>query len=274
VRPGAALVVGTIVVAGGCSPAETGVHLHARLGQLQYDELRFHIARTASADVTGGVVAETIVDPLTTGRYVGPFRPGDQDVIVFLADDLAGSRLVCEATAFHMGVVAGRGSGDVVVERQKIKNVDIFMASADAAMPGRASGEACSIGAECITGRCTDGVCCESDCQMACHSCALETTRGLCRPVPEGTSDIRGKCTDKGAASCQTNGLCGVAGTCAVHPAGTICEPARCVDHDTAVEPARTCNGSGKCDASDSEGKGDGKVMCPDPSMCVSGACS
>jgi hypothetical protein len=282
VRCHAVLICGIAVGAAGCGPTDTGVHVHLHLQQLQaVDELRFHLIRLPPPDAAAGVAATTVVDPETTGRFLGPFPPGDQDVIIYLADDLDGSLLRCEAAALHMGSAAGRGSADVVVERQKIKTVDIFMVtSSDPAQPPlaeRANGQPCSIGAECVSGACTDGVCCESDCQMSCHSCALADTLGLCRPVAAGSLDARGKCDDKGAASCQTNGLCDATGRCAVYPAGTICEPARCVDNDTALESARTCDGSGKCEGggggAGGEGKGGGKMSCPAPSACVSGAC-
>jgi hypothetical protein len=276
-----ALIYGFAVGAAGCGRADTGVHVHVHLQQLQFDELRFHLIRLPPPEAAAGVAAATIVDPETTGRFLGPFRPGDQDVIIYLADDLDGSLLRCEVAALRAGSTAGRGSADVVVERQEIETVDVVMVtSSDPAQPppaARANGQQCSIGAECVSGACTDGVCCESDCQMSCHSCALVDTPGLCRPVAAGSLDARGKCDDKGAASCQTNGLCDAMGRCAVYPAGTMCEPARCVDNDTAFEPARTCDGSGKCEGGGGEGenkgKGGGKVSCSAPATCVSGAC-
>src|SRR5204863_6889941 len=115
------------------------------------------------------------------GRYQGPFSPGDQDVVIYLRDDLGGSQLHCEATALRGGAVVGTGAGDVTAARGEMKDVDIFMTGAGAT-PGRANGEACSLDAECLTGHCADGVCCESDCKMGCRSCALADSKGLCRP--------------------------------------------------------------------------------------------
>src|SRR5690348_11822154 len=48
----------------GCGRSDTGVHVHARLGALEYDELQFRVT------VAGG---DVIVDPTTNGRYQGPF---------------------------------------------------------------------------------------------------------------------------------------------------------------------------------------------------------
>jgi hypothetical protein len=200
------------------------------------------------------------------------------------------------------------GAGDVMIERGRIKQVDIVMGSAADPTPtpmptpttgaagttgapttgaagmtggpttgaagmtggpttvGMPNGGACNVGAECVSGFCADGVCCESDCRMACRSCALPESKGLCRPVPLDTPDPRGMCMDKGPASCQTNGLCDVAGRCAEYPAGTSCAPAACSNKDEVVQ-ARVCDGAGKCEP-------EVKVKCQKPSLCDSGVCS
>jgi len=255
-------------------------------------------------------MAQTIVDPATNGRYVGPFRPGDQSVIVYVADELDGVPVRCAASALRAGAVVGTGVRDVTIERSKLKHVEIVMGSATDGTPVRGTGGAagapatgsgsggmpdtgaggaagtpatgaagsgggmsatpnggaCNVGAECVSGFCADGVCCESDCRMSCRSCALPDARGLCRPVPLGTPDPRGMCMDKGPASCQTNGLCDVAGRCADYAAGTLCAPAACSSKDEVVQ-ARVCDGAGKCEA-------EVKVKCAKPSLCTSGVCS
>jgi len=274
-----------IVTAGvvGCGRSDTGAHVYVRLGQLEYDELRLGVTRPATG--------ETIVDPATAGRYAGPFRPGDQDTIIYLADTLDGSQLHCEATALRAGMPIGAGAADMLVARGAIKTVEIVMAPPGAPNPDpmpmpkpdpmpppdptptptpdprKATGTACSLDTECLTGHCVDGVCCESDCQAACRSCALPDTVGLCRPVPGGAQDPRGKCEDKGAASCQGTGLCDVAGDCAVYPAGTVCQEGGCSGNMRDIMPTRLCDGAGKCE--------DGKPMhCPEGTTCAAGVCS
>ena len=280
------VVVGFAVAAAaaGCSRQETGAHVYVRLGQLQYDELRLGVTRTETG--------ETVVDPAKAGRYQGPFQAGDQDAIIYLADTLDGSQLRCEATALRAGKAVGSGAADMLVARGQMKAVEIVMGPPGGPTdppptppkdpppdppkdpppdppndPGRATGDACSIDAECLTAHCVDGVCCESDCQMACRSCALPDTRGLCRPVAGGAQDPRGKCQDKGAASCQATGLCDVAGDCAVYPAGTICQPEDCSDKGDEVVPARMCDGAGRCEGAE-------KMRCPAGTSCVAGVCS
>ncbi len=273
-----AIALGALLgMAAGCGQSATGVEIAVHLGQLEYDELRFQLTQSAPATTDSGVPM-TLVDPATNGRYVGPFRPGDQSVIVYVPDELDGVAVHCGASALRAGVAVGTGAGDVMIARGRIKPVDIVMASAPEPMPttgaggsggggnvATPNGGACNLGAECVSGHCADGVCCESDCQMACRSCALPESKGLCRPVPLGTPDPRGMCADKGPASCHTNGLCDVAGRCAEYAAGTPCAPAGCSNNE-AVQ-ARACDGSGKCGP-------EMKMKCPAPAQCVAGVCS
>ena len=263
------LGIAVISTLAGCGRSDTGVHIHARVGSLQYDELQFRVTRA------GG---ELVVDPANAGRYQGPFQPGDQDVLVYLRDDLDGSQLHCEASALLAGAVVGSGAGDVTVARGAMKDVEIVMAGGGGSggggaggsggAPGKSNGETCSLAAECVTGFCVDGFCCESDCGSACHSCGLGDSPGLCRPVAGGTADPRGKCGDQGAASCGTTGICAVGGTCAFYPAGTACAAAACEGAKAEmVVPAGVCDGAGKCAIP-------AKMKCGPGATCVAGVCT
>jgi hypothetical protein len=50
-----------------------------------------------------------------------------------------------------------------------------------------ANGLACKADADCSSGHCTDGVCCETACNGVCESCALPDGPGKCLPIPNGT---------------------------------------------------------------------------------------
>lgn len=132
---------------------------------MAYDELQFRVTQA------GG---ELVVDPATAGRYQGPFQPGDQDVLVYLRDDLDGSRLHCEASAFSAGAVIGSGAGDVTVVRGEIEDVDLLMAAPGGAPskpsdapPDKPAGEGdgkcdgpgkmkCGKDETCVAGVCTE----------------------------------------------------------------------------------------------------------------------
>ncbi|HZL16912.1 MAG TPA: dickkopf-related protein [Polyangia bacterium] len=111
-------------------------------------------------------------------------------------------------------------------------------------------GFTCAAASECGSGQCVDGVCCESACTGACRSCNLPTSPGHCMTVAAGNVDPRKVCTDKGAASCGTNGQCDGTGSCAVYASGTVCASETCA---TGIyTPASTCNMTGQCVAPDS----------------------
>ncbi len=63
--------------------------------------------------------------------------------------------------------------------------------------------------------------------RASCFSCAMTGTMGLCTAVPTGLPDPAGLCTDKGPASCGTDGKC-QAGACQKYPQGTACANASC----------------------------------------------
>jgi hypothetical protein len=269
-------LLGAVLVASGCHDS-TGLHVFARLGALEYDALALQIVRPAD---TGGAAPQVLVDPTTNGRYTGPFHGGDQDVYVYLPDDLDGALLQCTMTALLSSAVVGQGQTDATVHRQTVEDVQIVMvapgsggtggSSADGGLDGSASGgsagtgtptgggsgtsgshqsgngTACNSAPDCASNHCVDGVCCESDCTGACTSCATPGTEGLCRPAPAGVPDPRGLCADMGAATCGTNGLCDVSGDCAKYPAGTACGSPSC-KKDGTMNPAPTCDGAGAC---------------------------
>lgn len=262
----------------------TGLHLFAHLGSLNYDALALQITRPAGA--AGTSAPQVLVDPATSGRYPGPFQGGDQDVYVYLPDDLDGARLQCTMTALRSSATVAQGESDATVHRQAIEDVQIVMIApsstgATGGTSGRggaggtggapppaaggmggsspppatggttgsqpsANGVVCNTATDCASGHCVDGVCCESECSAACSSCATAGAPGLCRAAPAGVPDPRGICADMGAATCGTNGLCDVSGHCAKYPAGTMCAPPACKNGEM-MKGASTCDGAGAC---------------------------
>lgn len=160
--------------------------------------------------------------------------------------------------------------------------------------PG-ANGEVCATDAECTSGFCVEGVCCNTECgrdgDSACQACAVAAggqVDGTCGPRAAGTTcrgaagacDVAEKCdgvslecpTDAKVAagtSCRgASGVCDVGEACdgvsadcpddRVDPAGVTCRPAA-----GSCDLAETCTGtSGACPANKFK---------PDLSLCTGG---
>jgi hypothetical protein len=109
------------------------------------------------------------------------------------------------------------------------------------------TGNACAEGMECLSGFCAQGVCCNSNCNGTCQSCALPAKLGLCSNVADGGTDPHGRCADQGQASCGTDGVCDGSGACRVYAAGTACAAASCAAGSSTLTLTRTCDGAGTC---------------------------
>jgi hypothetical protein len=105
-----------------CGDSASGLHLFVRTGTVQYDELRFAVALLA-ADETSEIVERMLVDPATRGRFVAPFKPGDQDVLVYLPAELAGRRVRCEIIALLASATVGTDHEVALLESQRMKRV-------------------------------------------------------------------------------------------------------------------------------------------------------
>jgi hypothetical protein len=70
----------------------------------------------------------------------------------------------------------------------------------------------CRFDADCKTGFCTDGVCCDQRCDGVCQGCsaAHKTTGadGVCGPVPPGDRDIAHRCFADNGQSCEAPDEC------------------------------------------------------------------
>ena len=125
------------------------------------------------------------------------------------------------------------------------------------------NGANCSVGTECKSGFCAQGVCCENACAGACMSCNLPAAPGLCMAVADNAPDPQEKCAVTEANTCGTTGTC-AKGTCAYFAQGLSCKPAVCAS-TSSVTPASTCDGAGACATPDNR-------PC-DPFICASAAC-
>ena len=120
--------------------------------------------------------------------------------------------------------------------------------SGGACVPDEPNGTACARDAECQTGQCVDGVCCDSPCGGDCRGCSAavkgQGADGVCEPVVAGT-DPDNNCPADPPDSCGADGLCDGTGQCRQFaPSTTSCGATTC--DGNSVE-GRLCNGSGQC---------------------------
>jgi hypothetical protein len=95
------------------------------VGGLAYDELRFGVVVTSMGADGSAATEQTLVDPATRGRHVGPFRAGPQDVFVHLPSSIAGARVTCEGIALLRGAHVGSDEETTVVERRRMKDITL-----------------------------------------------------------------------------------------------------------------------------------------------------
>lgn len=109
----------------------------------------------------------------------------------------------------------------------------------------KSDGQTCTLGSDCSSTFCVDGVCCENSCAGACRSCNIGTP-GKCTMVVANAPDPHGVCINQGASTCGNDGLCNGIGECRKYPAGTECVPPSCSMNRYVVAASR-CDGNGLC---------------------------
>jgi hypothetical protein len=71
-----------------------------------------------------------------------------------------------------------------------------------------ATGADCGVGADCVSGFCADGVCCNSACTATCMACNLVAAVGTCMNTPQLQEDANG------AMVCTLTNACDGLGAC------------------------------------------------------------
>ena len=104
-------------------------------------------------------------------------------------------------------------------------------------------GQICSLGGECASGNCVDGVCCSTASCTSCQVCNLTGSAGTCGPVPLGSAEPHQRCA--AAPPCGFDGTCNGAGACRNTSAGTSCGAASCTNATSTA--AGACDGAGTC---------------------------
>ena len=119
----------------------------------------------------------------------------------------------------------------------------------DTGMPDRPAkplGDPCASSAECGSGQCVEGVCCNEACNRACFTCVNPGTEGTCLPAFQGT-DPGDRCPTEAATTCGTTGVCDGTGACARFSgnAGVVCAAEACVGFMRTT--TGTCDSTGGC---------------------------
>ena len=126
-----------------------------------------------------------------------------------------------------------------------------------------ASGEACSSDANCISGHCTDGLCCSTACSGQCEACDVAGSLGTCLGVAGTPHGSRPSCATDGSSCGGTcNGTNRVA--CTFSASGTVCKAGNCSANVATLEAV--CDGAGVCGTQTTK-------QCA-PYLCVSANCT
>jgi len=137
--------------------------------------------------------------------------------------------------------------------------------------------KACASNADCMTGNCEDGICCDTTCGgcMACVASKRPGPDGECNLIPVG-KDPDSDCPTEPTSTCGKTGLCDGKGSCALYPAGVSCGAITCNRgySGTYYQTEPLCDGKGKCEGrtqdcnevnSCTPGVGCAKKTMPDP---------
>jgi MYXO-CTERM domain-containing protein len=126
--------------------------------------------------------------------------------------------------------------------------------------PQSAAGIKCSIDAECASGHCVDGVCCDNDCTGQCEACNQPNAVGKCTPIAANQQPAQGRPSCVGKAPC--GGVCDGTTTraCTYPGPGVSCRDAKCTSGNAVL--AAFCDGAGSCPAQSEK-------ACPPGATCV-----
>jgi hypothetical protein len=118
----------------------------------------------------------------------------------------------------------------------------------------------CGSPAECKSGNCVDGFCCDTACDGPCETCGKAGFEGTCIPVPAGPPARVCPVTVEGECGTRCDGVQGK--ICRTASPGSACGVESCVDGKQRTRG--TCDGTGKCVT---------EIVTCAPYACGSGGC-
>jgi hypothetical protein len=141
-------------------------------------------------------------------------------------------------------------------------------------------GSQCTLGDECKSSNCVEGICCDTACSGLCKTCALQSSLGVCSNIPSGMPDDGGGCTAQSEMSCGNDGTCNGGGACRKWGNTVQCAPASCPAGSTTMTKAANCDGAGMCSTAQTQSCGNFrcdtvtmmcKTSCTSDADCASG---
>ncbi len=112
-----------------------------------------------------------------------------------------------------------------------------------------ALGSKCSVGPQCASTFCVDGVCCNDACAGQCQAC--DVSPGTCSLVTSGpVHGTRPPCGGAGVCGAQCTLTTAVTAACLFAPMTVSCAPQSC--KGSTLTLAQSCNGAGTCAAAES----------------------
>ena len=171
------------------------------------------------------------------------------------------------------------------------------------------TGLSCAKAADCVNGRCVDGICCETDCLQTCRQCKsgpvnlanMQGSFGQCAFVSAGKPDINATVLCSGASACDGKGNCKKANGQQCNAVNSVCGSGHCTNlvccDSTCLQTCMSCKVSGQqgtcsfvpdmqpdayasvpCDKGKAcDGKGNCRVICGGATcatdLCVDGQC-
>ena len=112
-------------------------------------------------------------------------------------------------------------------------------------IPDLPPGGSCGSDAQCGTGHCVDGVCCDTACTGQCEACNVAGSAGVCSPVVGAPRDGRAACATDGSTC---GGACDGSQRAACTYPGSQCRAETACASGVKTDAA-SCDGSGHCPA-------------------------
>jgi hypothetical protein len=163
--------------------------------------------------------------------------------------------------------------------------------SADGGLEAPLPNPTCTVGTQCASGFCVDGVCCDAACNGPCQSCSLAGNVGICSSVKNAQDDTcNGESTCSGSGTCLkalgktcdassacasgncadgvccASATCGTCQSCSIAGSAGVCAPVPMGQQDADCSLTRACDGLGQC-------RGGLSVDCYADKDCASGHC-